>query len=89
MLISMPRELAALTANPFESRYSSIVIWKLSLIRRFLTSTRLNSSVRRFIEPPFHSVLDLQTPLSYSGVLHVWSPEPNRTNWLLQTRSRT
>ena len=58
------------TANPFESRYSSRVIWKVSLIRRFLISTRLNSSIRRFIEPPFHSVLNLQTPLLYSGVLH-------------------
>ena len=70
------------TANPFESRYSSRVIWKVSLIRRFLISTRLNSSIRRFIEPSFHSVLNLQTPLLYSGVLH-------EQTGFLQTGSRT
>jgi hypothetical protein len=32
--------------------------------------------------------LDLQTPLLNSGVLHVWSPEPIRANWLSANREQ-
>jgi hypothetical protein len=52
----MPRGVGASTPTPFELSYSSKVIWKLILVRRFLTtSIRCSNSIRRFIEPPFYS----------------------------------
>jgi hypothetical protein len=70
MVYSMSRELAD-RANPIELDYSSRVIWRLSLVRRFLIEIRCSSSIRRYIRTSFLLQVNCRPRSNKRGFAHL------------------